>query len=69
MAGSAFNLAGLYQLLAGWKCCKAPSICGAACRGDELTDTLASAFEAVEKKIVELFGEEQLQKIREMMDR
>lgn len=62
-AGSVFNLAGLYQLLAGWKDMDGrPSN-----SSDELVVYLSRAFEAVEKEILAKLGPEGLEHMKEMM--
>lgn len=37
--------AALIEALTPWKCCGSPSICGATCQDDELSATLARAYE------------------------
>lgn len=54
MPGSPENFGSLLRLLDGWRCCGAPSLCGAGCMDDELSHTLADAyrliFEAYERQ-------------------
>lgn len=64
-AGSPHNLAGLRQLLKGWKCCANPQSCGAWCMSDELHLILSQALVLVEKAILDKYGQETLDKIRE----
>ena len=47
VAGSAQNLAELRRLLAGWRCCGSPALCGATCQDDELSSVLAAAARLV----------------------
>lgn len=46
-AGSYENLSDLLRLLKPWKCCEAPSLCGASCQDSALNDTLARAYHLV----------------------
>jgi hypothetical protein len=45
--GTPENMAALDRLLQGWRCCGCPDLCGAPCRDDELSDTLARAARLV----------------------
>jgi hypothetical protein len=53
-AGTAENLAALGRLLAPWKCCGAPNLCGAGCRDDELSAMLADAERLVRSELERL---------------
>jgi hypothetical protein len=54
--GTPENLRDLKQLLDGWKCCGAPSLCGAPCQDDALSDALAKAHEQVAIELKEQGG-------------
>lgn len=45
--GSDENIAELTRLLAGWRCCGAPQMCGARCQDDPLSAALALAEQQV----------------------
>lgn len=69
MAGTFHNLAGLRQLLSGWRCCGLVSICNGPCLSSELTMTLATAFDLVEKEIERKFGKDILDELSRIMEK
>ena len=52
LCGSLANLSGLHELLTPWKCCGAPSLCGAGCQDSELSSVLALAFRVVSDELI-----------------